>query len=127
MVEVLLAERRIARKRGLVRDDMWRGDGKPIRKSSNLAFLSNRYQMRTEDEGAYLVVASLAKRVAQPFETLVKTVSRRGAGGLDVLFDTKLASSASGAGGVVRMLTQARCLRLWRPSLSVISAAFMAF
>jgi hypothetical protein len=33
-----------------------------------------------------LVVAGLAERVAQPFETLVETISARSAGGLDVLF-----------------------------------------
>jgi hypothetical protein len=32
-----------------------------------------------------LVVAGLAERVAQPFETLVQTVAGCGAGGLDVL------------------------------------------
>ena len=32
-----------------------------------------------------LVVAGLPKRVAQPFETLVETISARSAGGLDVL------------------------------------------
>jgi hypothetical protein len=32
-----------------------------------------------------LVVAGLAERVAQPFETLIQTVTRCGAGGLDVL------------------------------------------
>lgn len=32
-----------------------------------------------------LLVAGLAERVAQPFETLVQTVSGSGAGGLDVL------------------------------------------
>lgn len=31
------------------------------------------------------VMASLAKRVAQPFETFVKTIARSSAGGLDVL------------------------------------------
>ena len=33
-----------------------------------------------------LVVAGLAERVAQPFETLVQTGSARSAGGLNVLF-----------------------------------------
>jgi hypothetical protein len=32
-----------------------------------------------------LVVAGLAERVAEPLKTLVETVTRRGAGGLDVL------------------------------------------
>jgi hypothetical protein len=32
-----------------------------------------------------LVVAGLAERVAQPFETLIQTVTGRGASGLDVL------------------------------------------
>jgi hypothetical protein len=34
---------------------------------------------------ARLVVASLAERVAQPFKTLIQTVTRCGASGLDVL------------------------------------------
>lgn len=33
-----------------------------------------------------LVVAGLAQRVAEPFETLVQTVTGGGASGLDVLF-----------------------------------------
>jgi hypothetical protein len=71
-----------------------------------------------------LVVAGLAERVAQPFETLIQTVTGCGAGRLDVL-EALLARRSQ-----VRMAdgrTQARCRRLWRPSLSVISAAFMAF
>ena len=69
-------------------------------------------------------MAGLAERVAQPFETLVETVSAGGAGGLDVLWQLlALVSRARAAEGH----TQARCRRLWRPSLSVISAAFMAF
>lgn len=71
-----------------------------------------------------LVVAGLAERVAQPFETLVQTVTRCGASGLDVL-EALLARHCQERVSLEH--TQARCRRLWRPSLSVISAAFMAF
>lgn len=70
-----------------------------------------------------LVVASLAERVAQPFQTLVQTITRRGAGGLDVLTIVSFKHATAGPS----IHTQARWRRLWRPSLSVISAAFMAF
>jgi hypothetical protein len=71
-----------------------------------------------------LVVAGLAERVAQPLETLVETVTGGSASRLDVLQGV---SKTPRSGGIDLEHTQARCRRLWRPSLSVISAAFMAF
>lgn len=60
-----------------------------------------------------LVVAGLAETVAQPFETLVQTVSGGGASGLDVLWFVLSAESAVyGRDHDEGMLTQARCLRL---------------
>jgi hypothetical protein len=70
-----------------------------------------------------LGVAGLAERVAQPFETFIKTITRGSAGGLDVLCHLLENCAADRS----CLLTQARCRRLCRPSLSVISAAFMAF
>src|ERR1700761_1835950 len=71
-----------------------------------------------------LGVASFPKRVAEPFETFVEAVTGRSAGSLDVLY---YGSVHCCKGWQIRHLTQARCRRLCRPSLSVISAAFMAF
>ena len=73
----------------------------------------------------HLVVTSLSKRVAQPFQTFIKTIAGGSACGLDVLFIYQ--QILWDEGGEHSNHTQARCLRLWRPSLSVISAAFMAF
>jgi len=71
----------------------------------------------------HLLVTSLAERIAQPLETLVKTVSGCSASGLDVLERIRHWYYAR----MQLVLTHARCLREWRPSLSVISAAFIAF
>ena len=55
-------------------------------------------------------MTSLAERVAQPFQTLVKTVSRSGAGGLDVpgalsqAVQTKLVSDLGSVHGVRKIL-----------------------
>ena len=73
-----------------------------------------------------LLVASLSESSGKPLKTLVQTVTRGGAGRLDIL-SPGLAQTIGIIGPVVERLTQARCLRLWSPSLSVISAAFMAF
>lgn len=71
-----------------------------------------------------LIMPGLSQRIAQPFETFVKSVARRGASGLDVLLPLSACCFRMSADF---QRTHARCLRLWRPSLSVISAAFMAF
>lgn len=60
----------------------------------------------------------------EPFKTLEETVTRGGAGGLDVL--GLLAFIRNKAGSPARH-TQVRARKLVRPSLSVISAAAMAF
>ncbi len=74
------------------------------------------------------LVARLSESGSKPLQTLVETIARRSAGRLDELEGYRLAAcpgpKEAGAG---EKLTQARCLRLWRPRLSVISAAFMAF
>ena len=72
-----------------------------------------------------LLVASLSESSGKPLKTLVQTVTRGGAGRLDILSPGLAQIGIIGPG--VERLTQARCLRLWSPSLSVISAAFMAF
>jgi hypothetical protein len=69
-------------------------------------------------------VTSFSERVAEPLETLVQTITGSRAGRLNVLV---IISFSSVTDGDAVVFTQARCLRLWRPSLSVISAAFMAF
>ena len=91
-----------------------------------------------------LLVAGLAEGGGEPLETLVQTISGGSAGGLNVLLDEKGLVSICAKLGIpqraaiqghgtlapglrVKEHTQARCLKLWRPSLSVISAAFMAF
>jgi hypothetical protein len=48
--------------------------------------------------GGCLVVASLAERIAQPFETLIKTVSRRSASGLNVLMQVSDVTQKSSQG-----------------------------
>jgi hypothetical protein len=77
-----------------------------------------------------LVVASLAERVAEPLKALVKPITGGSASGLDVLCHHVSLASSHAKEWLPRhreILTQARCLKLCRPSLSVISAAFMAF
>jgi len=60
--------------------------------------------------GYCLLVTSLAERVAQPFQTLVKTVTGSGAGGLDVpgalsqAVQTKLVGDLGGVHGVGKIL-----------------------
>jgi len=71
-----------------------------------------------------LVVSSLPERVAQPLQPFVETITGGGASRLDVL-GTRSAGRIDSS--VVGGLTQARCLSECKPSLSVISAAFMAF
>lgn len=64
---------------------------------------------------------------AEPLQSFVKTVTGGSTGGLDVLYSNSLAhkiKQGSISGG---QHTQALCLKLCSPSLSVISAAFMAF
>jgi hypothetical protein len=71
-----------------------------------------------------LGVTGFAEGIAQPFESFIETITGCGTGGLDILYN----KSAIVRGGTMSGdLTQARCRRLCRPSLSVISAAFMAF
>ena len=73
----------------------------------------------------HLVVACLSEGVAQPLQAFVESIARGGAGGLNILLVTiSLMLFIARRSG---KLTQARCLKLWRPSLSVISAAFVAF
>ena len=79
-----------------------------------------------------LVVAGFAQRVAEPFQPLVQPVSRGGAGGLDVLNSIISQCTSQTRPYKVHIEegsihTQARCLKLCNPNLSVISAAFMAF
>lgn len=77
-----------------------------------------------------LVLASLAESAAEPLETLVKSITGGSAGGLNVLCPkVSLVSSHAKIGCLAKggVLTHPRCLKLCRPSLSVISAAFMAF
>lgn len=77
-----------------------------------------------------LVLASLAKSAAEPLKTLVKSITGGSASGLNVLCPKVSLESSHAKSGCLdrgRFLTQPRCLKLCRPSLSVISAAFMAF
>lgn len=77
-----------------------------------------------------LVALRIPESGGEPLETLVKTVTRSGAGGLDELRKLVIALELDlrcERGGDLWGHTQARCLRLCRPSLSVISAADMAF
>lgn len=69
----------------------------------------------------------LAEIGAEPLETLVKTVSGSSASGLDILENKVSHGIFFFRLGPRQKLTQALCLKLWRPNLSVISAAFMAF
>lgn len=78
---------------------------------------------RMEEMTPNLLMTSLSEGLREPLQTLVKTISGGSTGGLDVLL--KLAGDKTPGKDI--KLTQARCLKLWRPNLSVISAAFMAF
>lgn len=62
-----------------------------------------------------LLVASLAEGGGEPLETLVQTISRGGAGGLDVLFGGREVSTVdtrAESRRLPRRLTQARWRRL---------------
>jgi hypothetical protein len=79
----------------------------------------------TTHDATILRVTGLAEGGGKPLQTLVKTISRSSASRLNVLGES-LAIAANKKSEYIG-LTQARCLKLWRPSLSVISAAFIAF
>jgi hypothetical protein len=71
--------------RGRVRErDMWRGSGH-VERGFRARLVPNAESLRAVVTRGGLVVAGLAERVAQPFETLVQTVTGCGASGLDVL------------------------------------------
>lgn len=77
-----------------------------------------------------LVLASLAESAAEPLESLVKSITGGSASGLNVLcpkVSYRIITCQKGLPSQGSSLTQPRCLKLCRPSLSVISAAFMAF
>jgi hypothetical protein len=75
-------------------------------------------------QSPHLAVTSLPERVAQPFQTLVEPIARGSTGGLNILDHCQKVSTNYTKQGTH---TQARCRKLCSPSLSVISAAFMAF
>jgi hypothetical protein len=63
---------------------MWRGSGH-VERGFRARLVPNAESLRAVVTRGGLVVAGLAERVAQPFETLVQTVTGCGASGLDVL------------------------------------------
>lgn len=82
---------------------------------------------------AISLLASLAllQRTRKPIQTLVEAVTGGGTSRLDELERGRMlvVCSITYVGRIKKLskLTHWRCRMLWRPSLSVISAAFMAF